>query len=180
MKKTSLLLVFCVFTSCIPLQIAPNIDDYKIRKARKFKRKLPMGHAFIFNDPKDANEFYHFVNIKYQAQGNAEHNVPFHVDDKTYYLSFYETEKNTSTVNLIPIIVDAALEEKGHDPYFEDIEYTRSGKWYLALFVTDSELNDCLHPGYETRDKIAAYLEDLRQEYLNTHNYYEAWLKKNE
>ena len=46
-----------LFSSWIPLRIAANIKTDKVMVAKKFKRKLPKRHAFIFEDLKDANEF---------------------------------------------------------------------------------------------------------------------------
>ena len=34
----TIIVVFIVFSSCIPLRIAPNIDDHKIKVGKKFKR----------------------------------------------------------------------------------------------------------------------------------------------
>jgi len=35
-----------VFQSCIPLRIAPTIEDYKITEGKKFKRSLPKQEMF--------------------------------------------------------------------------------------------------------------------------------------
>ncbi len=66
MKQLATILFFLIFSSCIPLSIAPNIEDYKIKVAKKFKRKLPKDYAFIFEDTKEANEFYNYINLKYE------------------------------------------------------------------------------------------------------------------
>ena len=68
MKQLAIILVLLIFSSCIPLRIAPNIDDYKIKVAKKFKRKLPKTNAFIFEDPKEADAFYNYINIKYNLK----------------------------------------------------------------------------------------------------------------
>jgi len=56
MKRRTIVLILSVFillTSCIPIRIAPKIQDYKTIKAKKFKRSLPkrqMGSNNILGD----------------------------------------------------------------------------------------------------------------------------------
>lgn len=38
-------------------------------------------------------------------------------------------------------------------------------------------MQDCLAPGHPVRKAVIAYLHALRLEYLNTQNYFEAFLK---
>ena len=67
-----LLLYICiaaVSTSCIPLSFAPNIKTDKVKLAKRFKRDLPKRYGFIFEDPKEADDFYTFINTKYQLPG---------------------------------------------------------------------------------------------------------------
>ena len=179
MKALLLILFsFLLFSSCIPLSIAPQIKEDKIKIAKRFKRHLPKQYALIFNDPKDADEFYHFINSKYQLNyDRVEDNVPFKIDGEEFAFSFYEVEKTTKTINFLPMLLDAAISD-GEDPIFEDSYATRTGKWYIALVAADENLNDCLDPKHESRDKVIAYLRNLRIEYLNTTNYLEAMLKK--
>ena len=121
MKKLSCYLLILIAYSCIPYKIAPNIEGEKIIKAKKFKKNLPNFYGFIFEDPKNANEFYNFINAKYNLKHlNVDSNVPISINNETYYLSFFEREKATETINLIPIAVDAGLQSKGNDPIFED------------------------------------------------------------
>ncbi len=179
MKQLLILLGLFIFSSCIPLRIAPKIKDHKIMVAKKFKRNLPRDHAFIFEDPKNTNEFYNYINTKYALNDqDVEWNVPFIIDNEEFFFSFYETEIPTKTINLIPIVINAELEEKGHDPLLEDAEFSRIGNWYLALTVSDSTMGDCLDPNYKSREKVLKYLQDLKTEYLNTNNYLEAWFRK--
>jgi len=63
-----LTLVFILFNSCIPLNIAPNIKDYKIIRGNRIKRSLPKKTVFVFEDTKDADEFYSYVNTKYNLE----------------------------------------------------------------------------------------------------------------
>jgi len=179
MKQLLVLLSLFVFTSCIPLRIAPTIKDHKIMVAKKFKRNLPRDYSFVFKDPKDANEFYNFINTKHSLQHqDVEWNVPITINNEEFFLSFYETEIPTKTVNLIPILVDASLASKGNYPILEDFEFSRIGNWYLVLTVSDSDMNDCLDPNYKSRENVLKYLRDLKAEYLNTHNYLEALLRQ--
>ena len=68
--------------------------------ASEFKRKLPKHYSFIFEDPKEANEFYNFIKQKYELNyEDFERNVPFGVNDKNYFLSFYETVIPTKTLD---------------------------------------------------------------------------------
>ena len=178
----SLLIIFLsifLLTSCIPLKIAPTIKEDKIKIAKRFKRHLPKQYALIFKDPKDADEFYHFINTKYRLNHKmVEDNVPFTIDGEEYSFSFYEVEKITKTINLLPFFLDAALDNKGYDPVFEDSYSSRKGHWYIALTSFDVGLNDVLDPENENREAIIKYLRDLRIEYLNSNNYLEALLKK--
>ena len=168
------------FISCIPLQIAPKIEGGKVMLGKKFKRKLPKQYTYVFEDPKDANEFYHYVNAKYQkTYDDAEGNIAVTIAGEEHFLTFYEVERSTQTVNLIPMIVDAALEEKGYGSGsgLESAYTSRSGTWYLALTVTDSDFKDSLHPEYDQQKAVVAYVEGLRQEYLSTMHYIEVYLK---
>jgi hypothetical protein len=181
MKQLFLTLTLVCFTSCIPLRIAPNIKTDKVMLAKKFKRKLPKRFAFIFEDPKDANEFYNYVNTKYELNHqNVEWNVPFEVNDEMFYFSFHEVEIPTKTLNLLPIIIDTALYSKDKTPMFEDAYMSRMGNWYLAITVADDDMKDCLKQDYVKREVILNYLKEMRVEYLNTYNYLEALLLKKE
>ena len=179
MRQLLLLLVFFIFYSCIPLRIAPTIKEDKVMVAKKFKRKLPRQHAFIFEDPKDADEFYNYINIKYELNHiDVGWNVPITIEGEKLFLSYYEVEIPSKTINLIPILIDASLNSNGYNPLFEDEEFTRIGNWYLVLTVTDSDFNDCLKPSYQYQKEIIKYLRALRIEYLNTHEYIQVLLKK--
>jgi hypothetical protein len=176
-------LLFSVFSlfilSCIPIRIAPSIETDKLVIAKKFKRDLPANYGFVFEDPKDADEFYKFINATYDLGFiDVENNVPLTIDDKSYLLSFYERERVTKTINLIPLAIDASRESKGKNPILEEAHTSRSGHWYLVLVVTDMEFNDCLNPNYLNHAKIIQYLRNLKEEYLTTHNYNETVLKK--
>jgi len=88
--KQPLLLIFVLFLfqSCIPLRIAPTIDDYKIIKGKKFKRSLSKRQMFIFEDAKEAEQFYSFVNIKFQLDHkNVYDDVPFEINGEQYFFA---------------------------------------------------------------------------------------------
>lgn len=179
MKKIlSFVIAALLLSSCIPYSFAPNIKEDKIKIAKRFKGGLPKQYALIFKDPKDADEFYYFINTKYDLNNESvEDNVPFVIDKKEFYLSFYEAERSTRTLNLLPIFIDAAIDEDV-DPLFEDVYTSRKGHWYIALLVTDNKKNDCLTPNHKDRESVVKYLRALRKEYLNTNNYLEAMLKE--
>ena len=178
MKKLSCYLLILLAHSCIPYKIAPNIEGEKIIKAKKFKKNLPNFYGFIFEDPKNANEFYNFINAKYNLKHlNVDSNVPISINNETYYLSFFERERTTETINLIPFIIDADRNSKGKESLLEDFYATRTGFWYLVLTVTDTKIKDCLNPNHPQHGKIVNHLKKLKDEYFSTSNYMEAYLK---
>jgi hypothetical protein len=178
LKHLSILLILFLISSCIPIRIAPNIKDYKVKIAKRFKRKLPRSYAFIFEDPKDANEFYNYINIRYQLHyQDVELNVPLTIDNEVFFLSFYEAEIPTKTINLIPVLVDAKLEQNGITPILEDSYSSRFGNWYLVLTVTDSDMSDCLKSSHKDYQKVVKYLRNLKNEYLSTSNYFDPLLR---
>lgn len=179
MKKLYYLLIICICYSCIPLQIAPDLTEGKIYKGKRFKRSLPKQHTYVFSDPKEANEFYYFIQSKYNlTHDETENNIAIMIDNRRYYLSFFETEKSTQTINLIPIMLDSALNSDDCDPFLEDMYTSRTGQWYIALTITDPELNDALDPEYRNSDNILSYVTELQEEYLATQDYKSLMLQK--
>lgn len=179
MKLFPIIFFFLLFTSCIPLRVAPNIKEEKVVVAKKIKRTLPRNYSYIFEDPKDANEFYNYVNTKYELNNNeVEFNVPVLINKDEYFLSFYEVEIPTKTINLIPILIDAKLESDGNNTILEDAHFSRVGNWYIVLTISDSKMNDCLNPKFTNRQEVVNFLKDLRLEYLNTSNYLDALFRK--
>ncbi|OAB80009.1 hypothetical protein ULVI_04525 [Cochleicola gelatinilyticus] len=164
--------------SCIPLQIAPNLEDGKILKAKKFVKSLGNQYVYAFTDPKEANEFYKYVNAKYQITYDDDlGNIPVTIDTETYYLTFYEADKQTKTLNLVPLVVDAALDSQGYGSTFDDVYVSRSGTWYIVLTVTDEALSDALHPNYKNSRAVTNYVNLLRKEYITTTDYIEVYFK---
>ena len=178
MKYALVLLITLLSYSCIPLKVAPDIADGKVYAPKKFKKQLPKQHTYVFNDPKDANEFYNYVNAKFQiVYDDATGNIPITMNDKTYYLTFYEVERDTKTVNLVPILVNSAMENKGYTPAFEEAEVTRVGYWYVALTISDTALGDALDPNYKDHKEVLQYANHMRNEYLTTVEYIEVYLR---
>ncbi len=164
--------------SCIPIRIAPNIDDYKVTKGKKFKRSLPKREMFVFEDPKDINHFYNYIDTKFQLNNqNVYDDIPFTINDSQYFFSFYEVEIPTKIVNLGGVIVDAMLDNAGVDPVFEESYGIRKGYWYIAIEVYSDLEKDCLQVDALSRDVVLKYLRTLKQEYLITHNYNETVFK---
>lgn len=178
---------FCVLimlSSCIPLRVAPDIDDYKVTSGKKFKRGLPKREMFVFEDPKDADQFYYFVDIKYGLNGeNVYDDVPFEVNGETYFFSFYEIEIPNKTLNLFPVVFDVflngALGNEDFEPMLSDGSdgLMRNGNWYIAIEAYSDREKDCLHPNSLSREAVLKYLSTLKKEYLSTHNYNEVVFK---
>lgn len=179
MYKLAIVTLLFLNFSCIPLRIAPTIKTDKVMVAKKFKRTLSNRNAFIFEDPKNANEFYSYINTKYELNHqDVEFNVPFEINGKVFYFSFSEVEIRDKTFNLVPIAADAALQNKNMEPLFQNNYISRTGNWYILIAVNDEALNDVLHENYSERDMVINYLKAMRIEYLNTSNYLEALFKK--
>lgn len=165
--------------SCIPLRIAPIIETDIVTVGKKFKKSLPKKHAFIFEDPKNADEFYNYINTKYEREhNNVEFNIPFEIENTTFYFSFHEIGIPTKTLNLIPIFLNAKAEQKGNVPIAEDLEYSRKDSWYIAITVSNDSFGDCLNPTFKKQEAIVQFLKTMRVEYNTTNNYNEALLKK--
>lgn len=180
MKNYLSIFALVLFTlSCIPVKIAPEIENHKIVVAKKFKRKLPKVTMFVFNDPKDDGEFYDYLNAKFNLNHlDVGANTPFKLDNKTYYLSYSEVERETETVNLPFVIIDAKRDSNGNSRLFENNYSTRTGKWYILLTVYNDALKNCLKENYPNKENVVLYLESLRKEYLTTQNYLELQFKK--
>jgi hypothetical protein len=179
MRKLILLCSLLLIVNCIPLKFAPKIDDYKITIAKKFKRNLPRQYAFVFEDDKEADEFYNFINMKFDlGHENVELNVPIVVNNQTYFMSFHEREKTSEVVNLVPIVIDGVLDSEGYDPVFENAYSSRNSHWYILITVMDSEFNDCLSPSFVNQKEVISSLQLLKKEYQSTHHYVEALLRQ--
>ena len=183
-KQLLVVILAIVVQLCIPLRIAPNIEDYKITKGKKFKRSLPKRQMFIFEDIKEAQEFYNYVNTKFQLDYvDVYDNVPFIILDKQYFLSFYEVEIVDKGVNIAgPILatVGNKLLQVGDEPseiFNTDSKTYRNGNYYIALEVYSDAEKDCLAENSLSHDMVLEYLRQLKKEYLATHNYNEILFK---
>ncbi len=159
-------------TSCISLRKAPSIATHKIATAKKFQRKFPRETAFIFEDPKDADKFYNFINTKFELNDmDVGFDVPISINKVTYYLTYHEAEIPNKKLNLLGLAVDASLKIKGLDPIFQDGYVEREGHWFLAITIYDSDGKNCLKRSYPARKIVLDYLRLLQNEYLNTSSF---------
>ncbi|PCJ97730.1 MAG: hypothetical protein COA50_04635 [Flavobacteriaceae bacterium] len=181
MKKfLPLILMLLVAESCIPLRIAPNIEDYKITSGKKFKRSLSKRNMFIFKDPKEANHFYDYVNIKYQLEHeNVYDDIPFKINDQQYFFAFYEVDIPDKAINLFPVLFAHALNAALNSDEENDAapEESRKDNYYLAIEVYSDIDKDCLEGNSLSREVVLKYLRALKEEYLSTHNYNEVVFK---
>ena len=169
------------FSSCIPLSFAPNIDTDKVKLAKRFKRDLPKRYGFIFEDPKEVDEFFEFINTKYELPG-IDRKIPLWINKKPFIMNIYERRRTASTLNFIPIIIDAALsgEDGGVPGFFNSFYTTRNEKWFIIITLTDLNGQDALAPAYDKRNANLSFLRSLQKEYLNTANYMEAYFRNKE
>lgn len=179
MKKTVLLVsLLLLLFSCVPTRIAPSIQDYKVTKGRNFKRSLPKRQMFIFKDPKPTNQFYTYINTKFQLNDiNVYNDIPFSLKEKQYFFSFYEVEIPNKSINLVPLAVDAFLVRADLDPIMEDHYATRKGNWYPAIEVYSDTEQDCLAADSASNPAISEYFRMLKNEYLGSDNYNEILFK---
>jgi hypothetical protein len=180
MRILCLLILLLCITSCIPIQVAPQIKEDKIKIGKKFKKGLPDHYTYIFNDPKEVNEFYNYINIKYDLkQTMVDDRVPVWIDKRLYYLSFYEVGKSTTIINLAGMLIDETMERENIPLRVGEKNHVL-GKdhWYIALEVLDYENNDAINPKHENNTVIVKYLKDMRQQYLTTFNYYDSYLRR--
>jgi hypothetical protein len=179
MKPTLLLiLALLLFQSCIPLRIAPKINDYTITTGKKFKRSLSKRQMFIFEDDKDADQFYNFVNTRFQLNDtNVYDDVPFEVNGKQYFFAWYEVEIPNKSIQILPILADVIVLSTGSHPMFIDAYGKREGNWYLAVEAYSDLEPDCMAEASLSREAVLKYLRGLKEEYLATNNYNETVFK---
>ena len=104
---------------------------------------------------------------------------PLLLTTRLFFMSFFERERVTKTLNLLPIALDAGLQSKGNDPIFEDNYTSRNGFWYIIISVRDKEIKDCLDPTHPEQATVIKHLKKIKDEYFSTTNYVEAYLKMN-
>jgi len=168
------LFIVLVMQSCIPLRIAPTIEDYMVTEGKKFEKGLSKRQMFVFEDTKDEAHFYNYIDIKFNLNNvNVNDDVPFIVNDIQYYFSFYEVERIDKIVNIItPLLITAASQML----YFDnnDLKINRKGNWYIAIEVYNDIEKDCLAKNSLSRTPILKYLREVKKEYLSTYNYNES------
>jgi len=182
--RLALLAMLITCNACIPIRIAPTIEDYKLVKGKRFRNGLPKKTVFVFEDPKDEAEFYNYIDTKYQLNDYyVDVEVPFQIDDEPYFLSFYEVMIEDKSLDLTPlataILMSVALGDDDVGGYVSDDAepLRRKGNWYIAIEVFSEAEEDCLSESYRNREKVLAYLRDLKKEYLNTDSYNELLFK---
>lgn len=133
---------------------------------------MPRETAFIFKDPKQADEFYQYINKKYRLNDrDVGINVPFQLEGERLYLSYYEAERTDKSVNLPLVAIDAKRQRNGNNRLFEGNYTNRTGHWYIIITINDEMLKNCLIDKHPLKEKTIQYLRDLKQEYLTTTNY---------
>lgn len=176
MKRTLIIITLVLSSSCIPYKIAPKFknEDYKVMKAKKFKRKLANETSFIFRDPKEADEFYNYINTKYNLNhNNVGLNSPIQINGRIYFFTYNEVERTDETANIGLVLTDLVLDEKLGVTAFENNYSSRKGHWYIIITVYDDNLKNCLLDKHPMKAEVLQYLKDMQQEYLKTHNYEE-------
>jgi len=179
MKPLFLVVLLAIFfQSCIPLRIAPTIKDYKVTSGKRFKKSLSKRQMFLFEDPKDSNEFYDFVNTKFQLNDTLVYDdVPFKIKQNQYFFAFYEVEIPDKSINLLPLLMDGILHNSDMDTMFEEVYTSRKGNWYIAIEVYSDNEKDCLVETSLSKEEVLKYLRTLKNQYLSTHNYNETVFK---
>jgi nitrogen regulatory protein PII-like uncharacterized protein len=110
---------------------------------------------------------------------NSESNIPITIDDQIYYMTFFEVERASKTINLLPMAVDALLKVNnlGSGDTFQNTYAKRSGSWYISIVVLDDAMKDVLAEETIVQEKVVSSLRALKQEYLSTANYQEIYFK---
>lgn len=178
----ALLFIFSLLflQSCIPLRIAPSIDNYKVSKGKKFKRGLPERQMFIFEDPKQAGQFYEYVDTKFQLKDEQVYDdVPFDVSGQQYFFSFYEIDIPDKAINFLPFLFEQTLNATLNieDEDEASPEEIRKDNFYIAIEVYNDIEKDCLLQNALSQEAVLNYLSALRKEYLATNDYNELAFK---
>lgn len=160
-----------LFAQCIPYKSADTIFDYQVEVGRKFQKGLPERNMFLFEDPKEANAFYHFIDNRFELHGdNVADDVPFVIDGQQYFFAFYETSQSSKGVSFVNLLTDAVVSsalntERDPDAVPEEM---RSDKYYIGIEVYSDLEEDCLAVNALAREPVLKYLRNLKEEYLAT------------
>lgn len=168
--------------SCVPVRVAPTIEDFRVVKGKRFKRSLSKRQMFVFEDPKKPGHFYDYVNTKFQLNHhNVYDDVPFQAGGKQYFFAFYEVEIPDKVLNFVPGLMNALTNEllnnEDRVEYFAGEDVIRNENGYIAIEVYNDEEGDCLVMDSLSREMVLKYLATLKKEYLATHNYNEVLFK---
>lgn len=88
--------------------------------------------------------------------------------ERRIMVSFYETDKTSQTVNLIPILIDAKLENSDRDPILERLHASQQGAWYIVLMITAQNFDDALKPRYQYQEDVKEFARTLKEEYYQS------------
>lgn len=167
---------FLTIVSCVTVKKAPKIETFKIEKGNDFSKELPPVPMFVFEDPKDAYDFYDYVNVKYDMRDKeVGFNVPVEITGDTLYLTYYEIERETQKVNILGRVTNEVIKKTlDSDEGLESIARDqRTGTWYIGITARDEMWSSALNESHALSESVINYLEEMRQEYLRTHNYNE-------
>lgn len=133
---------------------------------------------FIFTDTKEADEFYSFINTKFQLHHNGVYDdVPFKILENQFFFSFYEVAISDKSINVVTPFLAAVgnkLLEVGDKPasiFNADSRVFRTSHYYIAIEVYSDDENDCLAKDSVSKEAVLNYLSALKKQYLATHNY---------
>lgn len=133
---------------------------------------------FLFEDPKEAGEFYDFVNTKFKLNDTLVYDdVLFKINEQQFFFAFYEVEIPDKRINIAALLVDVILIHSEMDPMLENQYSSRKGNWYIAIEVYNDFEKDCLVEESLSRAMVLKYLRALKNQYLATANYNETVFK---
>ena len=66
-EKSFLLLNIILVSSCIPLQVAPKIDNYKLQQAKKFTENYSSRKRLFFRDTKEDGEWREYLSFRFPS-----------------------------------------------------------------------------------------------------------------
>ena len=120
---------------------------------------------FVFKDEKKANEFYNYIDTKYQLNNiNVIDDVPFQIDGEQYFFSFCEVDIPNKGLNLFAIVADVFLNGALNNQNISNgtTSVSRNSNWYIAIEVYSDSENDCLQINSLSREPVLKYLRALK------------------
>jgi hypothetical protein len=152
----------------------------RLQTAKILKVGSQTKQVLFLKTQKNANEFYTYINVKFNRNTiDAEYNIPIAIGSQTFYMTFFEAERTTKTVNVLPMAADVLLSANnlGSGTTFNNVYTSRKGSWYISIIVLDNEMKDILAQNNKTQQQVVDYLSALKKEYLSTANYQEVYFK---